>query len=152
MGVRTPGAAGRGGDHAPAGEWCAFRPQEQERWHQGYYSIWLELKGALAQVGGRPVTAPSFLDADGRTAGEQEWKALQELPSGPNALGQMVLDWARENPGDARVPEALHRVVRATRYGCSDQPYGKISKQAFDLLHGRYPESEWAKKTPYWFD
>jgi hypothetical protein len=45
----------------------------------------------------------------------------------------------------------LHYFVRATRYGCVDKSIGPNSKRAFDLLHNKYPNSEWTKKTPYWF-
>ena len=63
----------------------------------------------------------------------------------------VVLDWAKTHPDDPRVPEALHYFVRATRYGCVDKSIGPYSRQAFDLLHKKYPASEWTKKTPYWY-
>jgi len=50
------------------------------------------------------------------------------------------------------VPEALHLVVRAWRYGCAETTGENYSKQAFELLHKRYPESVWTKQTPYWFN
>ena len=62
-----------------------------------------------------------------------------------------VLDWAKAHPNDPRLPEALHYFVRATRYGCVDKSIGPYSRKAFDLLHRKYPNSEWTKKTPYWF-
>jgi hypothetical protein len=62
-----------------------------------------------------------------------------------------VLDWAKAHPDDPRVPEALHFFVRATRFGCVDKSIGPYSRRAFDLLHKKYPQSEWAKQTPYWF-
>jgi len=49
------------------------------------------------------------------------------------------------------VPEALYLAVRSTRYGCTDKETGRLSKTAFELLHSRYPDSEWAKKTKFWF-
>jgi hypothetical protein len=42
--------------------------------------------------------------------------------------------------------------VRASRYGCTESTGENYSKQAFELLHKRYPESQWTKKTPYWFN
>jgi len=55
-----------------------------------------------------------------------------------------------------------HNLVRAWRYGCADSNPGtaqeskenapNYSKQAFDILHQRYPDNEWTKKTPYWFN
>jgi TolA-binding protein len=32
-----------------------------------------------------------------------------------------------------------------------DIPFYRTSEQAFRLLHQRYPNSEWAKKTKYWY-
>jgi hypothetical protein len=51
------------------------------------------------------------------------------------------------------VPEALHRLVVVTRYGCrnGDASIEQISKAAFDLLHKQYPKSQWTAQTPYWF-
>jgi hypothetical protein len=45
----------------------------------------------------------------------------------------------------------LHLVVRARRYGCTEPSGENYSKAAYDLLHKRYPSSEWTKKT-YWFN
>lgn len=72
--------------------------------------------------------------------------------SAPLELGRRVLAYADAHREDPDVPEALHHIVRATRYGCRDVSYGEISKAAFDRLHRRYPKSEWTDATPYWFD
>jgi hypothetical protein len=60
--------------------------------------------------------------------------------------------WSKTHANDARVPEALYRLVRVTRYGCRNVAgNGEISKAAFDLLHSRYSDNEWTRQTPYWF-
>jgi hypothetical protein len=61
------------------------------------------------------------------------------------------MDWAKTHPDDQRVPEGLYLAVRSTRYGCTNKLTTKYSKSAFDLLHQKYPQSEWAKKTKYYF-
>jgi hypothetical protein len=53
--------------------------------------------------------------------------------------------------GDARVPEALHRLVDAAHVGCPVQDDGTVARAAFQLLHRRYPRSPWAAKTTYWY-
>lgn len=98
-----------------------------------------------------PPRFPSFLTAAERASADEQRHQLSTLTGGPNYMGRTVLDWAKAHPDDQRLPEALHLVVRATRYGCTDDKTGAISKQAFDLLHARYPNSTWAKQTPYWF-
>jgi hypothetical protein len=60
----------------------------------------------------------------------------------------IILAWANTQPRDPRVPEALHLVVRATRYG---QKHTETSKAAYLLLHNRYCRNPWTSKTPLWF-
>ena len=97
------------------------------------------------------VAAPSFLTEDERRDGAGEWSAIAALDAAPSWMGAQALAWAKTHPDDPRVPEALHLVVRATRYGCTSDTNGKYSKAAFELLHKRYAESDWTKKTPLWF-
>jgi hypothetical protein len=115
-------------------------------------------QGALFDsVTGNPVSPspkpnpPLFLTAEERSQAHKEWTQLAEIGAAPNYFAPVVLNWAKTHPDDPRVPEALHFFVRATRFGCVDAPIGAQSKRAFDLLHLRYPDSSWAKTTPYWF-
>jgi hypothetical protein len=94
------------------------------------------------------VPAPALLLASVKTA-HDEVAQLAALGPAPNALGKIVLDFAAARPADPRVPEALHQVVRATRFGCTDAETSKWSKAAFRALHAKYPASEWTKKTPF---
>ena len=98
-----------------------------------------------------PPPFPSFLTAAERASADEQRRKLSTLSAAPDYMGQVVLGWAKSHPDDQRLPEALHLVVRATRYGCTDDKTGQISKQAFDVLHTRFPNSSWAKQTPYWF-
>jgi len=97
-------------------------------------------------------TSQPFLEAADRDQAAAEWKKLQAMASAPDWLAAQALAFARAHPQDPRVPEALYLVVRATRFGCTDAHTGDFSHRAFDLLHQKYPTTEWAKKTPYWFN
>jgi hypothetical protein len=99
----------------------------------------------------RPVAAPDFLKATQATGGRQ-FAALQALGTAPNYLCRIAIEWSDKNPNDPRSPEALHLAVRSTRYGCTDKETGRWSKAAFDLLHRRYPNTNWARATKYWFN
>jgi hypothetical protein len=99
----------------------------------------------------RPAPNVSFLSPADKSAGAADWDTLSKLGAAPSYLGAEVLAWAKATPDDPRIPEALHLVVRATRYGCSDDKTSSYSKQAFQLLHSKYPKSEWTKKTPYFY-
>jgi hypothetical protein len=94
---------------------------------------------------------PRFVSTEEVLIAERERAELMKLGAAPNYLGSIVIEWAKKHPTDPRVPEALHLAVRATRFGCTDQASGAISRTAFEVLHRRYPQSEWTKKTPYWY-
>lgn len=90
---------------------------------------------------------PAFLSATEKQRAASEWHELYALGSASRYLPRVVIDWGKKHPNDPRVPEALHLTIRAMRYGSSNE----LSHEAFLLLHQNYPESEWAKQTPYWF-
>ncbi len=94
----------------------------------------------------------AFLTDAQRRQAADEWTALQKIDTAPNELGRWATQWVEAHPTDPRAPKVLYQVVRATRYGCTDARTGAISHRAFALLHSRYPDSEWAKKTPFWFN
>jgi hypothetical protein len=39
----------------------------------------------------------------------------------------------------------------STRGGCLDADAKTLSRTAWNLLHQRYADSEWAEKTPYFY-
>ena len=98
-----------------------------------------------------PEPVANFLSAANRDEAAAERRKLAALPAAPDWLGAQAIAYAHDHPEDPRVPESLYLVVRATRYGCQDAQTGDASKRAFDLLHRRYPDTQWAKKTPYWY-
>ncbi|MGZ5482442.1 MAG: hypothetical protein ACXWID_10705 [Pyrinomonadaceae bacterium] len=119
--------------------WCAEPPTS----FGGYFSD----GGDAAK---KQMPPPEFLKPS-QAAAEREVALLQSFGPGPNYLAQTAINWATKNPTDRRVPEALHLAVKSTRYGCTDKETGRWSKAAFDLLHRKYPNTSWAKETPYWF-
>jgi hypothetical protein len=107
-----------------------------------------------------PAPAPpsaDFLASSQRAEGQKEWESLvANAETGANYLCAQTLAWARKHPEDQRVPEALHLAVRATHYGGrnlgpTDAATSNYSRQAFQLLHTRYPRSPWTEQTKYWY-
>ena len=95
---------------------------------------------------------PLFLSPAEKETAKQQWSTLGALGAAPNYIAQNVVQWANRTPADPRVPEALHLAVMTTRFGCTDKNSGRWSKAAFEVLHRKFPNSKWAKMTPYWFN
>ncbi|HEV2387013.1 MAG TPA: hypothetical protein VGS20_07115 [Candidatus Acidoferrales bacterium] len=132
--------------------WCAMGPVQGSAWQFNYYTMYAKLSSPLAEIyPGGMLPYPAFLGNRERTAATKQWAALQALPAAPDWMAMQAIAWAQAHPGDPGVPEALHLVVRATRYGCADADSPKYSRRAFTLLHSRYPHSPWTRKTPVWF-
>jgi hypothetical protein len=94
---------------------------------------------------------PAFLTPEQKQAAGEQWERLSQIGTAPNYLTSAVLTYAKAHPDDPRVPEALHLAVRSTRYGCDNKKTTRLSREAYTWLHQRYPKSEWAKKTKFWF-
>jgi hypothetical protein len=136
--------------------WCNFLPTEKNQHPTGgFYLMFSTPRAPLQEIyPGGVVSAPEFLSAQDKNTAAEELNALAALPSAPRWLGQFTIDWAKAYPDDPRVPEALHNVVRSWRYGCTEtdqKDAPNFSKDAFEILHTRYPDNDWTKKTPYWF-
>lgn len=132
--------------------WCQMSPPPSNVWQENYYTMYAKLSEPLGEIyAGGKVPSPAFLSESERAAATQQWSALQALPTAPDWLGKIALEWAQAHPRDPRVPEALHLVVRAGHYGCGDAKTPDYSRRAFTLLHARYPSSPWTKRTTYWF-
>jgi hypothetical protein len=142
--------------------WCAIAPSPKAgtgpaaygAYQPGLYTRYGErVERLVAGLYDDPAAVPwpAFLNADEKAQTDAEWKRLDAIDAAPDFFGAEVMDWAAAHPGDQRLAEALHRVVRATRLGCTTDASGNVSRDAFTLLHKRFPKSEWAKKTPYWF-
>jgi len=97
------------------------------------------------------VPAPAYLSGTEVAQLKEETARLAGVAVAPNVLAAEVLAYAKLHPDDERVPEALHLVVRSTRFGCTDAETTKWSEKAFLLLHEHYPKSEWTMKTKYYY-
>ncbi|MDQ1317200.1 MAG: hypothetical protein QG588_851, partial [Candidatus Poribacteria bacterium] len=133
--------------------WTSFKPEEETGIvdHE-YYSMGYEITGPMKVIYPEKTPwFPDFLTSAQKASAREEWKRLYQIETAPNYLCNAVINWAKKNPDDPRVPEALHLAVKSTRYGITDKNTSNFSKQAFQILHKQYPKSEWATKTKYWF-
>lgn len=132
--------------------WCSYGPRAQGDYDSRYNEFYTPWNEPLRTIYPDEASlTPAFLSENQKARASQEWNALLQAPSGVVWLGDHVLAYAKLHADDSRVPQALHLVVRASRYSCFDVETSRVSKSAFQLLHRKYPSSEWTKKTPYWF-
>lgn len=101
---------------------------------------------------GWPADPPSFLPETDLLQATQEHEALRRIGSAPSFFCREALEFARRFPRDEAAPELLHLAVTAGRVGCRDDDTARLSSEAFRLLHTRWRGSDWAKKTPYWYE
>jgi len=93
-----------------------------------------------------------FLTLQDRQAGKAEDRALTAAEQWQATLTlREVLAWAARHPDDSRVPEALHRAVMRSFYGCKDEETRKYSEMAYRLLHTKFAGTRWAAETKYWY-
>jgi hypothetical protein len=126
--------------------WGSFKPDSKDIYRSRQTGPY------ISHLVRAPVTGSSdFLNETQKSMAKDEWQRLSRLDTAPNYLCSQVINWAKRNPDDPRVPEALHLAVRSTRYGCVNEKTSSFSRQAFQLLHRQYPKSVWASKTKYWY-
>jgi hypothetical protein len=98
----------------------------------------------------KSVPAPAFIDRQQLAAAKREFDELVIIGDAKTYLGGQVLEWARQSPGDTRIPEALFIAVNANRnykYGCGGWEHDdEIREAATKLLRERYPQSPWTAK------
>jgi hypothetical protein len=130
--------------------WCSFGVKKEEQFYADYYKTRNELRELIELYPKAPPSA-KFLPVADQAGGDAEWKRLSAMPAAPTHLSAAVVAYAQSHLDDPRVPEALALAVRSTRYGCTDDGTGKASKQAYDLLHAKFPKSDAAARTKFWY-
>jgi hypothetical protein len=85
----------------------------------------------------------------------KERAALGAHPMAPRMLAEAAVAWGEK--ADPKHPdgadEALALAVKSTRYGCQFQGgHGRWSRAAWQTLHSRFPDTDAAHRTRWWFD
>lgn len=101
----------------------------------------------------RALRSASFLL---RSADTTELDSLTQIRSAPELLTERAIDWV-EHPGllgsRKGQAETLAAAIVSTRWGCDwAGKHGVYSHAAFTLLHERFPDTNAAKHTKYWYD
>lgn len=108
-------------------------------------------------LGSAPFRLPPFAAALEKEAAAERGAFISErgLDDDPKAtegatpVWEELLSFARTHPRDPRSPESLYWLIHIARWGANRD---HIGKRAFQLLHSRYRGSDWAKRSPYYYD
>jgi hypothetical protein len=123
--------------------------REMDHWTENWWCAPDKVRFPAAKPSPEPSEFPLYLTSEARATAKHELE--QFVKPGPNYVADVTMRWAKAQPADPRIPQALHLVVEGTRWGCSDAETTRWSRQAYSLLHSKYPKSPWTARTPYWF-
>ena len=110
--------------------------------------------GAARLLASDGVPFPPFITEAERRDTAREVEALTAAGTPRAFLAAAAVDWARRRRTDPEAAEALALAIEGWRWSpCgSDPEKSDLPRTAFALLHRQFPQSEWAKKTKYWYD
>lgn len=97
-----------------------------------------------------PPPLPAFLSATETRQWKSEYQRFMATPNGTEYLAPIVLEWAKANPRDPALPDALRMIVRSARGGCVTPSAKWMGRDAFRHLHRYFPKSEAARSTRSW--
>lgn len=97
------------------------------------------------------VNLKPILSADENAEALRQARTLFAQASPPRFMTESSIAFAKIKPADPRIPEALSRAVKLSRFGVSTADASKYSKTAFTFLRSKYPRSTWTKQTPYFY-
>ncbi len=116
----------------------------QETWGPGTYG-WCRTKLNLEEP------PPPFLTSADISRAREALAVLRAQGASATFFCREALKWAKKNPLDPRAPEVLHRAIQASRIACADESTATFSRAAFQHLHRHYANTEWARRTKYWY-
>jgi hypothetical protein len=146
---------GRGGPDELAERFRALRSDYSAPWIplvEQYDSTYWWCRTDDESTSDWPADPPSFLPEADLLQATREYEALRQIGSAPSFFCREALAFARRFPRDLAAPELLHLAVTAGRVGCRDDDTARLSNEVFRLLHSKWRGSDWAKKTPYWYE
>jgi hypothetical protein len=110
--------------------------------------------GAATLLVSGGVPFPTFITEAERRDTATEVDALQAAGIPRAYLASAAIEWAGQRRTDADAAEALALAIEGWRWSpCAyDAPKSDLPRRAFALLHRQFPDSEWAKKTKYWYE
>lgn len=117
-------------------------------------SMWCKLParpGVTVEEDTAIEVAPPAPETGNGAVRDKELAQLGALKTATGFVGDHVLRRVTAVPKDPDLPWLLYVVVQSTRGGCLDADAKTLSKNAFTVLGKRYGNTEWSRKTPYYY-
>lgn len=116
-----------------------------------YYQMHAVLSGVLPRLYTNGPPSAAFLTSEEREQAARQQRLLSSAGGASTFLPSIAVAWAKSHPSDSRNAEALALAVKTSHFACTDSASAPRVREAFRLLHERYPKSTWARQTPYWY-
>jgi hypothetical protein len=93
---------------------------------------------------------PPFLTAVDRAEADKEIARLQQIPCASDYFAREALAWVKAHPDDAHDADVVGFAMRVVRNACRSNNTADLNHQLFDVLHQKFPKSEWAARYTTW--
>jgi hypothetical protein len=93
---------------------------------------------------------PPFITAADRAQADAEIARLEKIPCASDYFAREALDWVKAHPNDPHNADVIGFAMRAVRNACRSNNTANLNHELFDLIHRRFPHSEWAAKYTTW--
>ena len=93
---------------------------------------------------------PPFLTPADRAAADSEIASLKKVGDASDYFATQALAWVKTHPNDPRNPDLLGFAERVVRNACRSNATKELNHSLFEVLHQRYPKSEWAIRYKTW--
>jgi hypothetical protein len=104
----------------------------------------------LPRSGANAQPDPPFLTPTDRAAADSEMAALRKVGDASDYFATQALAWVKAHPDDARNPDVLGFAERVVRNACRSNATKELNHTLFEVMHQRYPKSEWAVRYKTW--
>lgn len=93
---------------------------------------------------------PPFLTAQDRAQADTEIARLGKIPCASDYFARETLAWVKDHPADPHDADLIGFAMRVIRNACRSDNTADLNHQLFDVLHSRFPKSEWAARYTTW--
>ena len=93
---------------------------------------------------------PPFITAADRAQADVEVAGLEKIPCASDYFAREALTWVKAHPNDPHDVDLIGFAMRAVRNACRSNNTAALNHELFDLIHRRFPNSEWTIKYTTW--